>query len=60
MMPDSVLAACLVFDLGVVGNWGWRGRKPFGFGNVELICFDYHPAVIHPLGPTNTRRLFTG
>jgi hypothetical protein len=25
-----------------------------------LICFDYRPAVIAPLGPTNTRRLLTG
>jgi hypothetical protein len=28
--------------------------------NVELICSDYRPAVVTPLGPTNTRRLFTG
>jgi len=32
----------------------------FGFGFVDLICFDYRPAVVIPLGPTNTRRLLTG
>jgi hypothetical protein len=35
-----------LFDLGVVGIWSWRGCEPFGFGNVELICFEYRPALV--------------
>jgi hypothetical protein len=26
--------------------------------NVELIWFRFRPAVVHPLGPTNTRALY--
>ena len=46
MIAAGFLSGVCVFDLGVVGNWSWRGCEPFGFGIVELICFDYRPAVV--------------
>ncbi len=38
---------------------GEEGSR-FDFGNVELIYFDYRPAVVNPLVPTNTGRLLPG
>lgn len=46
MMARQCFSGLLFRSFGVVGDWGWRGWKPFGFRYVELICFDYRPAVV--------------
>jgi hypothetical protein len=47
------------FDLGVAGNLSWRGWS-LELENVELICFDYRPAVVTRLIRQTPAAFFTG
>jgi len=59
-MPDSVQRRFALLTLALSGVEAGEEASRLDLEMSVLICFDYRPAVVTPLGPTNTRRLLTG